>query len=122
MTGVIEALRTGPATIPQLMMRTHLSADAVEARIRRANKRGHRIVNARRPGARGIYWLQHDHDGSQERRCAAEGCETVLSESNGTAWCRRHLPGVALLIYIELVLAEEGGESDAEPQLAIALG
>ena len=120
---VLDAMRRrgGVATTAQIMADTGLSRRAVEASVRRANSSHHVVVNTRRRGLLARYWLQHDHDHPGERRCAVEGCRTLLSASNETHWCRRHLPAVALLVLIESTLDAEGGEENAPLQLIAAI-
>lgn len=108
MSAVIAELRRGPRTTSQLTEATGLTKNAVQIAVRKANDRGYSIVNVRRRGGQheGLYWLEHDHDRPGVRHCSAPGCGTVLSPSNGTKWCRSHLPGVALMLYVEQLLAE----------------
>lgn len=108
MTGILAELRRGPRTTSQLMAATGLSKNAVECSIRRADRHGHEIVNTRVRGGQheALYWLTYDRDNPGVRRCAAPGCGTVLSHSNGTRWCRRHLPAVAAVLYLEAMLDE----------------
>ena len=118
MTGVLAELRRGPRTTSQLMAATGLSKNAVQCSVRRANRHGHDVANARVCGGHheALYTLVFDRDNPGVRRCAAPGCGTVLSHSNGTRWCRRHLPGVALMLYVEQLL-DGIGEVDEQLEL-----
>lgn len=108
MSAILSELRRGVRTTSELMEATGLSKAAVEASIRRERNSGHEIVNVRRPGGHGVglYWLTYDRDDPGVRRCAAPDCGTVLSDSNRTRWCRRHLPAVAAVLYLEAMLDE----------------
>lgn len=99
---ILAELRRGPRTTAELMEATGLSRNAVSCAIRRANAAGGLILNMRRPGGHGcgLYQLILDRNEPQLRRCRFPGCPTVLSRSNETPYCRRHLSDIAYLMVL----------------------
>jgi hypothetical protein len=103
---ILAELRDGrPHTTGQLADAAGVSRDGVNSAIRRLNRSRHEILNVR-----GL-----DGDTCGPRHCQVDGCGTILSASNGTPYCRLHLPGVALDAFIAM-LESEGAEYE---QLAI---
>ena len=100
---VLGELRRGPRTTAELAAATSLSLNAVSCAIRRARTAGCRITNVRVPGGHhcGLYVLDHDPAAPRRRPCAWTGCETLLSASNATIYCRQHLADVAYFAYLE---------------------
>lgn len=102
---VVAHLRRGPQTTAQLMAQTGKSRNAVALAIHRANEAGNTVVNEYRVGGHGNgrYKLCFDVERPGRRVCVAPGCRTVLSASNGTVYCRRHLAEVAYLEYLRML-------------------
>jgi len=92
---VLDYLRTHDVTTSaEIAEATGLSRNAVELTVRRLNGAGYSIVNLHRQGGHtaALWQLQFDLDRAALRRvCAVDGCPTVLSRSNSTRYCRRHL-------------------------------
>ena len=112
---LVAELRRGPATSAALAAEYGITRNAVSCAVDRANAEGYQIVNVRGGSRIALYALMAEADAP--RFCAAPGCRTRLSHSNRTRWCRRHLPGVALALAVEAMLAE--AEEVGDEQLAI---
>lgn len=97
---LLEELRGAPyRSVLELVDATGLSPNAIECRVRRANRSGFHIVNleggpsGHRPA---VYALKHEPG-----YCHVSGCRIRLSPSNHTGYCRAHLPTVAFGILVE---------------------
>lgn len=112
---LVADLRHGPATSAALAEEYGVTRNAVSCAVARANADGYQVVNLR--GGRRIALYALMAEPGAPRFCAAPGCSTRLSRSNRTRWCRRHLPGVALALAVEAMLAE--AEEVADEQLAL---
>jgi biotin operon repressor len=115
---ILAQLRDGrPHTTGQLADVAGVSRDGVNSAICRLNRCRHEILNVRGLAghADGLYLLVVDADTCGPRRCQVDGCGTILSNSNGTPYCRLHLPGAALDAFIAM-LESEGAEYE---QLAV---
>lgn len=100
---ILDELHRGVRTTAELMDATGMTRNAVSCAIRRAQRDGCRIVNVRGVGGHrgGLYHLAHDPRRPRPRRCLMPGCETMLSASNATLYCREHLADVAYYVYLE---------------------
>ena len=113
---ILAELAKGPRSTGQLAYAAGISRDGVNSAIRRLNQRGYVVANVRGPSGHldGLYWLVPAREDTP-RTCRMDGCETLLSRSNQTPYCRLHLPGAALDAFIA-ILESEGTEYE---QLAI---
>lgn len=122
---ILELLAAGPRTMRELAEACGYEAGDpagsryVRVAITRHNRRAprqDRIVNARKAGSHGgaIYMLG-------ARRCQHPGCITVLSDSNRTLYCRRHLVlhVSAIDLLIDALTWDVGDEAEAPGQLSL---
>lgn len=114
---IVHELERGPRPVRELAQACGLDPEDVAARrclsdqIRVLNHQGVRIHNALRRGSHGgaVYVLGR-------RRCQHAGCITILSDSNQSIYCRRHLSlHVSYLdLLIEALTMDVGGEVEIE--------
>jgi DNA-binding Xre family transcriptional regulator len=119
---VLAELRRRACTTADLMAATGMSRNAVGCTIRRARAAGYGIGNLCTTGSRNgaLYRLVHDPLNPRGRRCVWLDCETLLSNSNPTAYCRIHQADLAYMATLERlceVLDELIGEPDGQLQI-----
>jgi hypothetical protein len=123
MTGavILEELRRGDRTTSELAAVTGASRNAIACAVRDISHGGHRVVNLRRRGGQhdALWHLAYDAAGTEDRACAVSGCTTLLSRTNPTPYCRRHLADAAYVTYLERLSAALDDLLGAGEQLSI---